>query len=77
VDYDEFLEGESYYDADDRLIVPYRSMQRDLHVWLLSPVRVTAALIRREPQGMNEIRIDIVDQYELTLDDREFELRPE
>lgn len=74
VDYD--TEGESYYDVDDRLVIPYESVQRDLDVYLLFPVRVSANITMRDIRGIRDIRFDVADEVEITPnDDWEFEVQ--
>ncbi len=71
-------EGESYYDVDDRLVIPYEDVQRDLEVYLLFPLRLSLNIEMRDIRSIREITFDIADEADITPDDGwEFEIQSE
>ena len=76
-DVDYATEAEPYYDADDRLIIPYEDVSRELHVYLLFPVQVTFDIQLRKLVELKGVMLDIAEDVEITLDDdMEFEIQP-
>ena len=70
------VEGDSFYDSEDRLVIPYEDVFRDLDVCLVFPVRVAVNIGMRAILGLRGISLDIANEVDITPnDDWEFEIQ--
>lgn len=61
-------EGEGYYDADDRLIIPYEDVSTELDANLEFNVLITANIEMPYPTTVREVKLEIADEILISPD---------
>ncbi|EMI44911.1 MULTISPECIES: PIN domain-containing protein [Pirellulaceae] len=66
-------EGDSYYDSDDRLVIPYEAVQEDIHVVLTLPIEVELKITPASEIQFSGVNMNLAEEVEiLPIDGYEF-----